>query len=68
MGTVAPVQLTHIDNILYLIGEPMGDMPAAGLYGKELVPMVTYSDLIQFVIMLCAIITLVIYLQDKHKK
>lgn len=41
-------------------------MPAAGLYGKELVPMVTYSDLIQFVIMLCAVITLVIYSQ--HKK
>ena len=24
MGTVAPVQLTHIDNIIYLTGEPMG--------------------------------------------
>lgn len=40
-------------------------MPAAGRYGKELVPMVTYSDLIQFVIMLCAVITLVIYSQRK---
>ena len=27
---------------------------------KELVPMVTYADLFQFVIMLCAVITLVI--------
>ena len=33
--------------------------------GRELVPMVTYSDLIQFVIMLCAVITLVIYIQRK---
>ena len=40
-------------------------MPAAGLYRKELVSMVTYSDLIQFVIMLCAVITLVIYSQRK---
>ena len=27
---------------------------------KELVPMVTYADLFQFVIMLCAVITLVV--------
>ena len=27
---------------------------------KELMPMVTYADLFQFVIMLCAVITLVI--------
>lgn len=33
--------------------------------GRELVPMVTYSDLIQFVIMLCAVVTLVIYTQRK---
>lgn len=32
---------------------------------QELVPMVTYSDLIQFVIMLCAVITLAIYTQRK---
>ena len=43
-------------------------MPAAGRYGKELVPMVTYSDLIQFVIMLCAVATLAIIVTDKHKK
>lgn len=29
---------------------------------KELVPMVTYQDLIQFVIMLCSVITLVVTL------
>lgn len=32
---------------------------------KELVPMVTYSDLIQFVIMLCAVITLVVIICKK---
>lgn len=32
---------------------------------KELVPMVTYCDLFTFVIMLCAVITLVIYAQRK---
>lgn len=36
-------------------------MPAAGHLRKEADAMVTYSDLIQFVIMLCAVITLVIY-------
>lgn len=42
-------------------------MPVAGLYGKELVPMVTYSDLIQFVIMLCAVIGLVIDIIQRKK-
>ena len=42
-------------------------MSAAGrFYRRRLVLMVTYSDLFQFVIMLCAVITLVIYLT--HKK
>ena len=36
------------------------------LYGRRPVPMVTYSDLFQFVIMLCAVITLVLYFT--HKK
>lgn len=40
-------------------------MSAAGHLGRELVPMVTYGDLIQFVIMLCAVITVVIYIQRK---
>ena len=42
-------------------------MPVAGLYRKELVPMVTYSDLIQFVIMLCAVIGLVIDIIQRKK-
>ena len=33
--------------------------------GRELVPMVTYSDLFSFVIMLCAVITLVINIKRK---
>lgn len=41
-------------------------MPAADHKRRELVSMVTYSDLFTFVIMLCAVITLVINL--KHKK
>lgn len=40
-------------------------MSAAGHYGRELVPMVTYADLIQFVIMLCVVITLVVDLTRK---
>ena len=46
----------------------MGDLPTAGHYRKELVSMVTYADLFQFVIMLCAIISLVLKLKDKRKK
>ena len=42
-------------------------MPAAGYLRRELVPMVTYADLIQFVIMLCAVITLVVTI-FRHKK
>lgn len=42
-------------------------MSAAGLYGKELVPMVTYSDLIQFVIMLCAVVSLVVIITRKKQ-
>lgn len=34
-------------------------MSAAGHLGRELVPMVTYGDLFTFVIMLCAVVTLV---------
>ena len=41
-------------------------MPVAGHYGKELVPMVTYDELFSFVIMLCAVITLVVSIT--HKK
>ena len=43
-------------------------MPAAGHYGKELVPMVTYSELFTFVIMICAVITLVYNLTHKKQR
>lgn len=41
-------------------------MPVAGYLRRELVPMVTYTDLFTFVIMLCAVITLVSH--KNHKK
>jgi len=41
-------------------------MSAAEHFGRRLVPMVTYDDLFTFVIMLCAIVTLV--LNFKRKK
>ena len=42
-------------------------MPVAGYLRRELVPMVTYSDLFTFVIMLCAVITLVVTLVKRKK-
>ena len=41
-------------------------MSAARYFRRELMPMVTYADLFTFVIMLCAVITLVV--NYKHKK
>ena len=58
----------HVDNfIVNLAGESKGycDSHRTFTERKELMPMVTYSDLIQFVIMLCAIITLVIIIIRK---
>ena len=55
----------HIDNIIYLTGQPMGrytSHPAE----RGLVPMITWTELFTFIIMLCAVITLVT--NDKHKK
>lgn len=40
-------------------------MSAAGYLRRELMPMVTYSDLFSFVIMLCAVITLVCNIERK---
>lgn len=40
-------------------------MTAAGHYGRELMPMVTYSDLFDFVIMLCAVVTLALHIKRK---
>ena len=52
-----------LDNML--TREPVGRMIDHLRYGKEPMPMyVTYDDLFTFVIMLCAIITLVFH----HKK
>ena len=44
-----------------------GRATAAGLFRKELVCMVTYSDLFAFVSMICSIVTLVVTL-IRHKK
>lgn len=52
---------SHHDNIICLPREPMGRLFQPLDARKEAGAMVTYSDLIQFVIMLCAVITLVIY-------
>ena len=55
-------------NIITLPKEPKGATSAARLLlRRELVPMVTYSDLFTFVIMLCAVITLVVTIL-RHKK
>ncbi len=40
-------------------------MSAAEYYERGLMPMVTYSELFTFVIMLCAVITLVINIRRK---
>lgn len=40
-------------------------MSAAEFYGRGLVPMVTYDGLFSFVIMLCAVVTLVVYIIRK---
>ena len=56
----------YLSIIIGLPGEPKGGCVSAGLAKrKELVPMVTYADLFQFVIMLCAVVTLVITIRKK---
>ena len=51
--------------IIYLPREPKGRYASRRTKERRLVLMVTYSDLIQFVIMLCAVITLVVYITRK---
>lgn len=52
--------------IIYLPREPMGrTLQPLEYLRKGLGLMVTFSDLIQFVIMLCAVVTLVIYISRK---
>ena len=53
-------------DIVDLTGEPLGCCVShRTCTRKELVPMVTYADLFQFVIMLCAVVTLVVILVRK---
>ena len=52
-------ELLYHENIICLTGEPLGRY--ARRRRKEGGDMVTYADLIQYTIMLCAVITLVIY-------
>lgn len=54
-------------NIIYLPGEPLGCYISRRTQERRLVLMVTYSDLFTFVIMLCAVITLVLTILN-HKK
>lgn len=49
----------NIENIISLPGELSGTLANCRTIRKELVPMITYNDLFTFVIMLCAVITLV---------
>ena len=58
-------QLLHHDNIIYLTGEPKGRLRQPPNERKGAGAMVTYSDLFTFVIMLCAVITLVINIKRK---
>ncbi|MST75306.1 hypothetical protein FYJ75_09775 [Roseburia sp. MUC/MUC-530-WT-4D] len=64
-ANIHPGRIYHIDNIIYLIGKP-GNGCIYSEPVKGMMPMVTYSDLFTFVIMICAIVTLV---RDfRHKK
>ena len=56
----------HHDNIIDLPGEPLGRYAQPpDVLRKGAGAMVTYSDLIQFVIMLCAVVTLAVMLTRK---
>ncbi len=52
---------------MYLTGEPKGRYVSRRVLRKGLVPMVTYEGLFAFVIMLCAVITLVINICKRKK-
>ena len=59
------IRLYH-DNIIYLPRGPLGRyVSRRTLCERGLVLMVTYTELFQFVIMLCAVITLVIHFTRK---
>ena len=57
----------HFENIIYLPGELKGRLAGFWILRKELMPMVTYGDLFEFVIMLCAVITLVLAIINAKK-
>ncbi len=61
------VKEPELYNIIYLPGGPLGCYVSRWTQGRRLVLMVTYSDLFTFVIMLCAVITLVLTFFN-HKK
>ena len=54
------------EKIIWLPREPLGRYVGhRTLCGRRLVRMITYDELFNFVIMLCAVITLVIYIMRK---
>lgn len=57
----------HDNPIMYLPGGPLGRYVSRRTKERRLVLMVTYADLIQFVIMLCAVIALVVTLTERKK-
>ena len=66
--TYSPIsnrETLHYDNIIYLTREPKGRLRQPPDERKGAGAMVTYSDLFTFVIMLCAVITLVINIKRK---
>ena len=60
------ISALHIENIIYLTGQPEDVLQPDPSLAERGGFMVTYSDLFTFVIMLCTIIALV--RNDKHKK
>ena len=66
--TYSPIsnrETLHYDNIIYLTREPKGRLRQPPDERKGAGAMVTYSDLFTFVIMLCAVITLVTNIKRK---
>lgn len=61
-------ELLHHDNIICLLREPKGRLRQPPDERKGAGAMVTYSDLFTFVIMLCAVITLVINIKRKKQR
>ncbi len=58
----------HHEKIINIPGEPKGRYVSRRIYKRKGAgAMVTYSDLFTFVIMLCAVITLVVTLMRRKK-